>query len=177
MARDIYILVTKSNTYFSRFIHVMTDAPYTHASIGLDGLQGDFYSFARKYRLLMLPAGLIKEEVDRAGAGRIRYQMYRLRVSPETCLRLRRLLTDMYAARRRYRYNILGVFTAYFHRPFSRRDCYFCSQFVAGLLEDCGAVELPKPPTLLRPADLCGVKGLRPVHQGLLEGILTQTAA
>ena len=28
MARDIYILVTKSNTYFSRFIHVMTDAPY-----------------------------------------------------------------------------------------------------------------------------------------------------
>ena len=92
MARDIYILVTKSNTYFSRFIHVMTDAPYTHASIGLDGLQGDFYSFARKYRLLMLPAGLIKEEVDRAGAGRIRYQMYRLRVSPETCLRLRRLL-------------------------------------------------------------------------------------
>ena len=45
------------------------------------------------------------------------------------------------------------------------------------ILEECGAVELPKPPTLLRPADLCGVKGLRTVHQGLLEGILAWPAA
>lgn len=170
MARDIYILVTKSNTYFSRFIHVMTDAPYTHASIGLDGLQGDFYSFARKYRLLMLPAGLIKEEVDRAGAGRIRYQMYRLRVSPETCLRLRRLLTDMYAARRRYRYNILGVFTAYFHRPFSRRDCYFCPQFVADALQQCGALEMDKDAALVHPADFCAAEGLELVSEGYLGG-------
>ena len=30
------------------------------------------------------------------------------------------------------------------------------------------------PPALLRPADFCGMDGLRPVHQGALEGILAQ---
>ncbi len=47
--------------------------------------------------------------------------------------------------------------------PGDRRVCYQSdySQFVAGLLEDCGAVELPKPPTLVRPADFCGVKSGR----------------
>ena len=62
----------------------------------------------------------------------------------------------------------------YFNLSLRRRHHYFCSQFVAGLLEDCGAVDLPKPPALLRPADFCGMDGLRPVHQGALEGILVQ---
>ena len=170
VARDIYILITRSNTYFSRFIHVMTDAPYTHASIGLDGLHGDFYSFARKYRLLMLPVGLIKEEVSSAGDGRIRYQMYCLRVSPETCSRLRRRLMDMYASRGRYRYNILGVFTAYFHLPFRGRDSYFCSQFVAEALQQCGALELDKDAALVHPADFCAAEGLELVSEGYLGG-------
>ena len=170
MAQEIYILVTRSNTYFSRFINVMTDAPYTHASIGLDGLHGDFYSFARKYRLLMLPAGLIKEGADSAGPGRVRYQMYRLEASAEACLRLRRRLAEMYAARRRYRYNLLGVFTAYFHRPFRGRDSYFCSQFVAEALQQCGALELGKDAALVHPADFCAAEGLELVSEGFLGG-------
>ena len=61
--------------------------------------------------------------------------------------------------------------------PLVRRRHYFCSQFVAGLLEDSGAARLPKPPALLRPADFQGVRGLRPVHRGLLAGLLAQPAA
>ena len=103
--------------------------------------------------------------------------LYALKVEEEVYLRLRQKLRSMYAQREVYHYSVLGAFACYFNLSLPRRHHYFCSQFVAGLLEDCGAVELPKPPTLLRPADLCGVKGLLPVHQGLLEGILTQTAA
>ena len=153
--RTIYILLTRSGTWFSRLIHFATRDNYTHASIGLDGPDGPFYSFARKYRYLALPAGL----------------------GEETYLRLRQKLRSMYAQREEYHYSVLGAFACYFNLSLQRRHHYFCSQFVAGLLEDCGAVALPKPPTLLRPADLCGVKGLRPVHQGALEGILTQPAA
>jgi len=46
--RSIYILLTRSGTWFSRFIHLVTSDCYTHASIGLDGPSGPFYSFARK---------------------------------------------------------------------------------------------------------------------------------
>lgn len=174
--RTIYILLTRSGTWFSRLIHFATQDSYTHASIGLDGPDGPFYSFARKYRLLALPAGLVEEQVT-VYRRAVPCCLYELKVSEETYFRLRRRLRAMYARREDYHYSVLGVFACYFNLSFPRRHHYFCSQFVAGLLEDSGAAELPKPPALLRPAELSGVKGLRPVHQGVLEEILTQPAA
>jgi len=167
---EIYILTTKSGTCFSKLIHIATSAPYTHVSIGLDGLHGDFYSFARKYRLLMLPAGLIKEEVDYRGSAQVPYQMYRLQVSESTYLRLRRYLEEMYDHRECYRYNILGVITAFFHFPLNRRGSYFCSQFVAEALEACGALELGKNTALVHPVDFCGIDQLQLVSEGTLGG-------
>ena len=81
----------------------------------------------------------------------------------------------MYARREKYRYNLLGALSCYFNRPLPRENRYFCSQFAATLLENCGAVELGKNPDLIRPADFCQVKQLRPVYQGEL-GRLPQTA-
>ena len=173
--RAIHILLTRSGTWFSRLIHLATQDDYTHASIGLDGPAGPFYSFARKYEHFALPAGLEEEQVT----GRRRAVpccLYELRVSQDTYIALRRQLQAMYAQREEYHYSVLGAFACYFNLSLQRRHHFFCSQFVAGLLADCGAVELPKPPTLLRPADFCSLKGLRPVHRGLLEGILVQPA-
>ena len=173
--RTIHILLTRSGTWFSRLIHFATRDDYTHASIGLDGPDGPFYSFARKYRYLALPAGLVEEQVT-VYRPTVPCCLYELTVSEETYLRLRDQLRSMYAQREEYHYSVLGVLACWFHLSFQRRHHYFCSQFVAGLLESCGAVELPKPPTLLRPADLCQIQNLRPVHQGLLEGILSEAA-
>lgn len=173
--RKIYILLTRSGTWFSRLIHFATHDDYTHASIGLDGPSGPFYSFARKYRYLALPAGLVEERIA-VYRRSIPCCLYELTVSEESYLRLRRELDAMYARRETYHYSVLGAFACFFELPFQRQDHYFCSQFVAELLESCGAVELSKPPALVRPADLGGLEDLRPVHQGLLGGILPQSA-
>ena len=173
--RAIHILLTRSGTWFSRLIHLATQDDYTHASIGLDGPAGPFYSFARKYEHFALPAGLVEEQ-DTGRRRAVPCCLYELRVSQDTYIALRRQLQAMYAQREEYHYSVLGAFACYFNLSLQRRHHFFCSQFVAGLLADCGAVELPKPPTLLRPADFCSLKGLRPVHRGLLEGILVQPA-
>lgn len=173
--RRIYILLTRSGTWFSHLIYFATRDSYTHASIGLDGPSGPFYSFARKYRHFALPAGLVEEQVT-AYRFAVPCCLYELTVSEETYVRLRRQLRSMYAQREEYHYSVLGAFACFFQFPLQRRRHYFCSQFVAGLLESCGAVELPKAPTLLRPAELCQLKNLRPVHQGSLGGILAQEA-
>ena len=172
----IYILLTRSDTWFSRLIHLATQDDYTHASIGLDGPAGPFYSFARKYRHLALPAGLVEEQVT-VHRRAIPCCLYELSVSEAVYLQLRRRLERMYSRREEYHYNLLGTLTCFFNLPLQRQNHYFCSQFVAGLLEECGAVALPKPSPLLRPADFCGVRGLRPVHRGVLAGLLTQPAA
>ena len=173
--RRIYILLTRSGTWFSHLIYFATRDSYTHASIGLDGPSGPFYSFARKYRHFALPAGLVEEQVT-AYRFAVPCCLYEMTVSEETYVRLRRQLRLMYAQREEYHYSVLGAFACYFNLSLQRRHHYFCSQFVAGLLESCGAVELPKAPTLLRPAELCQLKNLRPVHQGSLGGILAQEA-
>lgn len=172
----IHILLTRSGTCFSRLIHLITRDSYTHASIGLDGPDGPFYSFGRKYRHLALPAGLVEERIA-PHRQTVPCCLYELTVDEETYLCLRRQLQTMYAQRQTYHYSLLGALACWLDLPLQRSCHYFCSQFVAELLENCGAVALPKPPALLRSADFCGVEGLRPIHQGPLGGILSQPAA
>ena len=89
--RTVHILLTRSGTWFSRLIHFATRDSYTHASIGLDGPGGPFYSFARKYRHFALPAGLVEEQVT-VYRRAVPCCLYELRVSEETYLRLRQRL-------------------------------------------------------------------------------------
>lgn len=171
----VYILLIHSGTWFSRLIHLVTDDCYTHASIGLDGPQGPFYSFARKHRHFALPAGLVEEQVrwepSRGSRGAIPCRLYALPVPPETYRLLRRRLEDMYARREEYHYNLLGTLACCFNWPLPRRRHFFCSQFVARLLQECGAVELPKPADLVRPADFCRFEGLDAVALGPLSPV------
>lgn len=166
---SIYILLTRSGTWFSRLIH-LSDC-YTHASIGLDGPSGPFYSFARRYEHFALPAGLVEERPGVRNR-QIPCCLYELKVSDPVYRRLRRQLSGMYRQRERYHYNLLGALSCYFNHPLRRKNHYFCSQFVATLLEECGAVELWKNPDLVRPADFCRLSALQAVHQGPLDGLM-----
>jgi len=170
---SVYILLTRSRTLFSRLIGLATDDAFTHASIGLDGPGGRFYSFARLYDPLALPAGMVEEHRrwhSRAWSG-TPCRLYELRVPAPVYRRLRRRLDAMYTQRERYGYNLLGVLACWFQCPLPRRRHFFCSQFVAQLLVECGAAELEKPPALVRPADLERLEGLRPVSQGAVGAV------
>ena len=89
---SIYILLTRSGTWFSRLIHLVTSDCYTHASIGLDGPSGPFYSFARRYEHFALPAGLVEERPGVRNR-QIPCCLYELKVSDPVYRRLRRQLS------------------------------------------------------------------------------------
>ena len=168
-ARTIYILLTRSGTWFSRLIHLATADSYTHASIGLDGPIGPFYSFARKYSHFALPAGLVEEQIGpelRTKRQQVPCCLYELSVSPEIYASLRRQISAMYAQRQRYHYNLLGALSCFFNLPLDRRDHYFCSQFVAEVLSRCGVIRLPKSASLMRPADFARLPELEKIYSG-----------
>lgn len=65
-----------------------------------------------------------------------------------------------------YRYSLLGSALCALDIAHERSYHYFCSQFVASVLAGCGALELPKPPSLVRPADFERMAGLDLAYAG-----------
>lgn len=177
--RTIYLLLTRSGTCFSRLIHRFTNGEFTHASIGLEGPSGAFYSFARKYPRLPFPGGLIREQADR-GYFYLHPDtpccLYELTVTEDTYQFLRNRLQEMYEQRKLYHYSVLGAVGCYFRRPMTRQRYKFCSEFVAEMLVESGAVELGKLPALTRPMDFCQLEELRPVHRGEVRSLAGNVA-
>ena len=167
--RTIYILLTRSETYFSRLIHHFTRGEYTHASIGFEGPAGAFYSFARKYPRLPFPGGFIREGVNWGFFSlhpQIPCCLYALTVSEETYQSVCQRIREMYEEKERYHYSVLGAMASYFKYPLVRETHKFCSEFVAEVIYESGAAELERDPALTQPMDFCRLRGLRPIFRG-----------
>jgi len=169
--KRVYLLLTRSQTYVGRFIHLMTGDEYTHVSLALDRDLARLYSFGRKYMHFALPGGFIPENIH--GGIYRRYSetqclIYELPVSEEVYDQIERHIRGMLTRINEYRYNLLGVVLCQMDIAHVRSRHYFCSQFVADTLEKGGAVRLPKPASLMRPNDFRLLPGLRRVYCGPL---------
>ncbi|MNP41643.1 hypothetical protein D3C76_1353570 [compost metagenome] len=73
-----------------------------------------------------------------------------------------------------YKYSVWGLVGVAFNRAWSRENAYFCSQFVATVLQENGAVRLEKPPALTTPGDLAALEELAPIFRGPVRQLLEQ---
>ena len=69
--RKIYIFLTKSDTWVSHLISLVTNDTYTHASISFEPNLQPMYSFSRKFVSLPLPAGLRAEPLKNSPVHRM----------------------------------------------------------------------------------------------------------
>ena len=67
-----------------------------------------------------------------------------------------------------YSFNILGLILCALHIRWQRRRHYFCSQFVSEVLEQSGALALPKDSTLMHPNDYPQLPQLKCLYKGRL---------
>lgn len=154
--KSIYILLTASETYVSKVIRLTTADAYTHVSLSFDENLNTLYSFARKYPDMPLPAGLMKEHLYAGYFGKYHATpcaLYEIKVDNATYFRAKSEVEMMYQSVAKYRYSIMGLFLCRFSIPMKREHHYFCSQFVGEILAKSGAAILPKPTSLMRPAD------------------------
>ena len=63
--KDIYLLLTKSDTFISKAIYLVTQDSYTHISISFEENLQPMYSCARKYTYSPIPAGIRNESFER----------------------------------------------------------------------------------------------------------------
>lgn len=172
--KTIYILLTRSGTLLSKLVYAATGSSYTHASMAFDSELSCLYSSTRKNGYTMFPAGPSKEYLNK-GVFRLRDNapcaLYALEVSDEAYSHALHRAEDFMRHSEEYSFNTLGLILCGLHIRWQRRRHYFCSQFVSEVLQKSGALELPKPSTLMHPSDYAELPELRCLYRGTLAGL------
>lgn len=167
--KSIYLILTCSCTAISRIIRTFTGDSYTHASLAFGDDLHTMYSFSRKYPTLPLPAGFREEYTNGKFyrlQGNIPCVIMRKTVSNREYFRLKNSIYNMQCRADEYKYSLIGLLLCSFGIPLERKKRCFCSQFVARILRDNGIVSLPKPPSLMHPADFLGISDFETVYSG-----------
>lgn len=172
--KEIYIFLVRTNSFFSRVIAAFTKTDFTHASIGFDPYCNSLYSFARIHTPLPIPAGFVKESTKTgllSLSPNAPCAVFSLKVTDQTYEDLEKDLQKMYLNKEKYGYNYIGPICCFFGIPFKRKNHYFCSQFVAEMLEKHRAVTLKKSATLYHPRDIERLEGLKLIYKGRLSDL------
>ena len=167
--KSIYILLTRSTTICSRIVYMATRSEFTHAAISLDRNFDKLYTFGRKYKRLMLPAGVVRESVYDGLLGDsddMRCAVYEIKISDISYKRLTKFLSHMEKNKEKYRYSILGLPMCKFNRKYERKGYFFCSQFVYYALSKSGTIERTMEPSLVRPMDLSELSEANEIFRG-----------
>ncbi len=157
-------------------LYAVTGANYTHASLAFDEDLSCLYSSTRKNGYTMFPAGPSKEYLNR-GLFCLRENvpcaLYALDVRDEAYTRARRRAEHMMDHGQPLPFQLAGAAALRdaLHIRWQRRRHYFCSQFVSEVLEQSGALALPKDSTLMHPNDYTRLEELRCVYKGTLAGL------
>ncbi|KWX71854.1 hypothetical protein [Paenibacillus jilunlii] len=168
---SVFILLTNTGTLFTKLIQGYTKAPYNHASIGFDRELKELYSFGRKNPSNPLNGGFVHEDLRTGTFSKYpdtTCVIYELRVSGREVEKMRRVLHVFIRSRQKYLYNMLGVIGIALKEPVEFSNSYFCSQFVAEILDRSGIKLWNKLPALVTPDDFRQSDRLELIYQGKL---------
>lgn len=169
--RNIYIMLSQTSTYPARAIRLYTHEPYAHASIAFDEDLEEMYSFARRGIYNPFNAGFIREYIDRGVFGRFSStacSIFRLQITEQQYINIRNEIDVFKRNRDDYSYNYLGLIGAAFNIPIRSKQRYFCSQFVAYVLEQSGISIFNKSYALVKPRDIRVNPYLSVLYEGRL---------
>ena len=165
--RKIYLLLTRFPDTGTRIIKLITGLKYPHASIGLEEDMNKFYSFVTK--------GFIEEDINRytkPGRKAIPCQLYEMYVSEETYSKIKKAIEYFIEFKELFYYSRTSVTLSLLKLPYkSSRFGFFCSQFVAYILQKGQANEEIKSVNKYFSDDLSCISGMRLKYQGSLRSM------
>lgn len=173
MASDqsVFILLTNTGTLFTQIIQTYTRAPYNHASISFNRELSEMYSFGRKSPNNPLNGGFVKEDMKTGTFSKYPNTtcvIYELKVTEREVEKMKRVLQVFIQKREKYLYNILGVIGIALKEPVEFSNSYFCSQFVAEILQRSGIKIWNKLPALVTPDDFRQSDRMKLIYEGKL---------
>lgn len=171
---SIYILLTKTNSKLSKAIACRTKETYVHASIITSNYLEYGYSFSRRKITNPIIGGFVKEEysvwVDYFKD--VQCCIYELEVTKAQYKKIKEIIKSFDEEKEKYKYHFLGLVGQSFHIDIERKNRFFCTQFVAHVLTESGALELNKLPIHTRSEDFKNHEKLTLIYEGPLEPVL-----
>ncbi|MEC1892988.1 MAG: hypothetical protein ACQEW2_08960 [Bacillota bacterium] len=126
------------------------------------------YSFGRKTAKNPFIGGFVQENIRGELFSSSRCTIISCSVTVEQHNKLKELINKIESKKQDYSYNLLGLFAIMFNKQLSRTNAFFCSQFVATVLEKCDIVQFTKPPELIMPNEFLEMEDFYVVFQGSL---------
>lgn len=169
--KQIYILLTKTETLPSRLIDKLTHGSFTHTSVSLVPQTDRFYSYARRKIHNPLCAGLITENIHTdvfAFYPNCHCALFSLSVSDEAYERMEETVRFYLSHYKKATYNFLGLIPLRLGICVRRKFKLTCSQFVALILQASQEIQLPKDPYTMLPCDFTKITDLHKIYEGVL---------
>lgn len=169
---EIYIVLTGTGTLLSNTIKWFTKAPLNHSSISFNSDLSEVYSFGRKKVSNPFVGGLIKENFKDPFYCQSDCAVYRCLVGDRNYTTMYDYVSDMMNDRERYKYNLLGLVGVLINKRIPREDAFFCSHFVASVLEQTNAISFNKPSYFVTPADFEQFLSSQEIYRGKISDYL-----
>lgn len=170
-SRKIYVLLTQTGTFLSRFLKFFTKDRYNHSSIAMDDELNEIYSFGRLNPYNPFIGGFVRESPDYGTFKRF-YKttgiLLELDISAEKYEKTLAKLRDMYNRREEYKYNYKGLFASFFGVVVEKQHRYYCSEFVKKVLIDNELINPDDFSGITAPADFLNIPDAKVVWQGVL---------
>ena len=166
---EVYIVFTDTKTPLSKMIKAYTRHPYSHVSLSFNRELNEVYSFGRKNADNAFSGGFVKEDLHGHLFQRAQCAVFKCPVSEKGYMAMQIFIREMERRHEQYKYNLAGLFGVALQKAFEREKAFFCSQFVAEVLQ-CGGIQISsKPACLTMPGDLFGAQQLEFVYSGAMK--------
>ncbi len=169
MSKTIYIVLTDTGTLLSKAIGMYTREDLNHASIAFDEALTEMYSFGRKQRHNPFVGGFVKENATGGIFKDASCAIFSYVVSDDVYERMQNRVRHIEANKEQYRYNFIGLFAVALNKNLERHHAYFCSQFVATLLNESGIDVFNVTPNFVQPHHFTQLTCMHTVYEGDLQ--------
>ena len=175
MGKTIYIALTDTGTVLSKMIGMYTRKDFNHASIAFDEQLTEVYSFGRKYQSNPFIAGFVKENFAEGIFRGANCAILSCNVSEDEFDRIRHKIRQIEQNKEQYRFNFIGLFGVAVNKGIDRERAFFCSQFVATVMNEGDFPMFTVSPSLVQPHHFSKVASLQDVYEGDLQSYLDMT--
>lgn len=135
--KTIYIMLTKYKDFGSQLLALISGRGYTHSSVALEEDANRFFSFNVK--------GFAVESLEKYKRhGVEESKCFQLEVSDEAYANIKSDIEYFLQNKSEFRYSKFGLFCCALRIPFHRDHYYFCSEFVAQILQQAGAMQFKR---------------------------------